>query len=196
MNFIAFQTRLSGEKLVWIVRILCFLGFVVSRLQDIQEFSAYTICLLLEIKWNFFVLFCFVHHFAQRIECGPHYLYLLSNKYDLMPETSLHSPVYFLTVARASYVQRVCFTPVHILRSFKALRLKGGKKGSLRDRIKGRGWVGKGNFSTLKTRLQSPGNQQIKFQSLTRSCKKYREGVWYVCVCVQGSICVLEGAHS
>lgn len=51
--------------------------------------------------------------------------------------------------------------------------------------------MGKGNFSTLKTRLQSPGNQQIKFQSLTRSCKKYREEEreWGMGVCDR-EVCV------
>lgn len=76
-----------------------------------------------------------------------------------------------LLLARALYEQRVCFPPsACILLSFKSAEIEGWEESSLRDRIKGGG-----NFSTLKTRLQSPGNQQIKFQSLTRSCKKYRE---------------------
>lgn len=97
-----------------------------------------------------------------------------------MPETSPHFSVYFQTAsARAGYEQRVCFPPARILLSFKALRLKWEKKEFIERRNKRRGgwwWVGKGNFSTLKTRLQSPGNRQIKFQSLTRSCKRYGEG--------------------
>lgn len=90
-----------------------------------------------------------------------------------MPETSPHFSVYFQTAsARAWYEQRVCFPPARILLSFKALRLKRGKKEFIerQNKRRGVGGVGKGNFSTLKTRLQSPGNQQIKFQSLTRSC--------------------------
>lgn len=52
-------------------------------------------------------------------------------------------------------MSNVCVSPpACILLSFKALRLKGVKRSSLRDRIKGRrgGGVGKSNFSTLKNR--------------------------------------------
>lgn len=70
-------------------------------------------------------------------------------------------------------MSNVCVFPPSacILLSFKGLRLKGGKKSSLRGRIKGRrgvglgGWMGKGNFSPLKNQAavtRQPADQVSK----------------------------------
>lgn len=149
-----------------------------------------------------------MHNFVQRTECDKQYLLSCGPEQPVKckrvwRDAGDFSTVYFQTaLSRALYEQRVCFPPARILLPFKGLILKGGRKEFIERQHKRKwGWVGKGNSSTLKTSLQSPGNQQIKFQSLTRSCKKYREeerqcgmGVCVigtcVCACAWIHLCV------
>lgn len=63
-----------------------------------------------------------------------------ADKEEVVLETSPYFPLYSQTaVTRAWHEQRVCFPPARILMTFKVVRLKGEKKSSLRDRIKGGG---------------------------------------------------------